>query len=140
MVCIYTKLLSIGAKVAEPAVVSPDRLKSFGRMWRGHATLELNGELFRLELWHHGGHEETVESLLPHFSLKGISNSTRVGFDCNWHTVITPWGILYSKDGWFRDTELCNKIGSYNNNFPDRITEKEVERLLAIGLQWLIQW
>lgn len=138
---IYNKLLELGAVVVEEPRIRADRQKFFGRMWGGRASLELNGEQFNFELWHNGGDTETVESLLPHFSLKGISNSDRIGYDCHWHTVITPWGILYKdKEGWFRNRELDKLVGSHNNNFPERVTEAEVERLLSIGLQWLIKW
>ena len=137
---VYHKLLGLGANVVKAPVIFPSRGKSFGRMWDGSAELELNGEHFNFELWYHGADEETLDTLLPHFSLKSISKSTRVGYDCNWHTVITPWGILYTPEGWFRNAELREKVGSYNNNIPDRITRSDVERLLSIGLEWLVQW
>lgn len=137
---IYNGLLKLGATVLQEPTVSPDRLKSHGRMWDGKARVEFNKEVFWFELWHHGGSEETVASLLPEFSLRGI-NSERIGYDCNWNTVITPKGILYyDKDGWFRNSELRDKIGSHNNYFPDRITDQEIERLLSIGMQWFLEF
>lgn len=43
-----------------------DRPKVSGRMWGGQALIVLGEHRIDLQLWFHGGDNETAESLLPH--------------------------------------------------------------------------
>lgn len=136
---LYNRLMALGATVVEPLKVWPDRCKVNGRMWGGSAVLELNGDKYDLGLWYHGSSSETVESLTPHFNLRGII-SDKMDYDSGWCTVVTPCGILYHPTGWFRDRTLHARVGDHNNNFPERVSLAEVQRLLSVGLTWLVTW
>lgn len=76
--------------------IHPDREKVSGRMWGGSAEANINGVKIGLQMWHHGGDNETVESLKEHFYIKFVN-----GKDASWHTVIREDGLWFHEEGWF---------------------------------------
>ena len=127
---LINKLLQAGATFIIDPVVYPDRHKAQGQMWDGKCRMKLNDTEFVFQLWHHGSYDETVESLLPHFSLKGIV-SKKCGYDTYWHARIVDGGILVHKTGWFRDQELREKIQTAGLDIPE---------LKKLGLKWLVRF
>lgn len=106
----------------------PDRAKVSGRMYGGRATAEINGIIFHLELWYHGGDNETKESLIDKLSIKAITIGDQF-YDIGWYCIITQNELWLNKDGWFgfepEQEELQkfahNQMGTTNHNFPQNV-------------------
>lgn len=137
------KLLAKGATYLQIPMVSPDRCKVNGRMWDGTCSLTLGDTQFAFILWHHGRMEETIESLLPEFTLKGLRINDKY-YDIHWCTLITNSGIWLHKIGWFRDIklrehELVKRQG--NINFARPIyTKDEQKQLKALGFKQIVKF
>ena len=137
------KLLAIGATYLQEPVVSPDRCKVEGRMWDGTCSLELGNLKFAFRLWHHGSMEETLESLIPEFSLKGLKIDDKY-YDLGWYALITNEAIWLHKKGWFRDMELREnplvlRQGNINFNRPI-YTKDEQKQLRALGFKQIVKF
>lgn len=141
------QLLKAGAIYTKEPETYPDRRKSHGRMWGGSANLKLDGVEYLFELWHHGADEETTESLLEHFSLKGVRTVDRF-YDPNWYTIQADNCLWLHKTGWFgfkpkqvelREHELVKRRG--NPNFCRPTYTKNEEKLLKkLGFRKLVEF
>lgn len=108
---------------------APDRQKAFGRMWGGSATAEIGETKIFLQLWHHGGDEETAESLVEHLKIQTIN-----GKDAYWHCLWDENQIWIHEEGWFGFSERAKaleaKIPKVNSNFfPRTLPEEEMIKL-----------
>ena len=141
------QLLEIGAEYIEEPNTYASRAKSHGYMWGGSASLKLGDIEFRFELWHHGADEETTESLLEYFSLRGL----RVGekfYDPSWYTILADNCIWLHKTGWFGFTPEKKAVGKHelvirrgNPNFcrPTYNWDEEA-RLERLGFVKLVEF
>lgn len=141
------QLLKAGAVFAKEPTVYTGRAKSHGYMWGGGAEMKLDNIEFTFELWHHGADEETVESLLDHFSLRGL----RVGekfYDPNWYTIQADDCLWLHKTGWFgfepekrslAENELVRRRGN-PNFFRPTYTKDEEKRLKKLGFVKLVEF
>ena len=95
-----------------------DREKVSGRMWGGQALILLGEHRINLQLWHHGGDEETEERLAPHLTIRSVN-----GYDAYWHCLISEDAIWLHEVGWFGDSVLEKQIRGGNPNFHPRSVE-----------------
>lgn len=102
------KLMAIGIPSKSP-LFWKDKAKAIGHMWGGSVRIIVDDSEYCFDLWHHGGEEETFESLLPHFVLTGLK-SPLCGYDVHWNAIITEDGIWVHRSGWFRNRELAAAI------------------------------
>lgn len=141
------QLLKVGAVFTKEPKVYTGRAKSHGYMWGGGAKMKLDNIEFTFELWHHGADEETVESLLSHFSLRGL----RVGekfYDPGWFTIQADDCLWLHKTGWFgfdpkktalREHELVKRRGNHNFCRPS-YTAAEEKQLKKLGFVKLVEF
>lgn len=141
------QLIKTGAVFAKEPTVYTGLAKSHGYMWGGGAQMKLGDIEFTFELWHHGTDEETVESLLSHFSLHGL----RVGekfYDPGWYTIQAVNCIWLHKTGWFgfepekrslAENELVRRRGN-PNFFRPTYTKDEEKRLKKLGFVKLVEF
>ena len=136
----YMQMIELGATIVSIDTYA-SRGKTYGRMWDGESTLLFNGIKLQFKLWHHGGYEETTESLKNHFCLKHVN-----GEDINWHCLIAVQGLFFHKSGWFPTDEkklllgknsLVKRQGNPNFNRP-YYNKEEVKELKKLGFKCLI--
>lgn len=108
---------------------NPDRPKVSGRMWGGSAEIIHDNLQIELQLWYHGGDEETADSLKPQLTIKFVN-----GKDAYWHCLISKDAIWFHERGWFHDEKLREQITEAikpNPHFNER--KYPADKLLELG-------
>lgn len=142
----YARLLAVGAEVAQEPTFHYSRAKVCGAMWEGRTVLKLRDMTFHLLLYSHLGDKETLESVLPHYVVKGIVIDGKY-HDVGWYCIFAVDSIWVHPTGWFgfdpEATKLDEAVKGMQGNANCRLAEltaEEVTKLESLGFTKVLDW
>jgi len=96
----YRMLMEKGAKVLSPPQFYIANDSQFGKLWKGSATVELNGVVLQLVMWRHYSGLMSIELAQDVLFVDTVQVQNH-WYEAYWHTLTVDGRLYFHSGGWF---------------------------------------